>query len=261
MRRDSQQQWDAHQSPHQGYYGTHFPGTRGVDISEHAYYPPHELRHAQPASQFGVGKSLQKKMSYSINRRNTDDLKIFEGHIADFETRATKFSDHCALSCVRYRGLLERIRKSPRNFIKDGLMNSQVDGFNCWEVALELGGFTMKYLHSDLYESKFTLCGGEELNGFALWRNLELQYGGTGKYIDVSGLTKFMNYPQCKTENGLLKHLATWEEFLTKCGTELQQTLATLRVMLLNILPKEISDQLRPKIGKYPTSRISGVLP
>ena len=62
-----------------------------------------------------------------------------------------------------------------------------------------------------------------------------------------------MNYPQCKTENGLLKHLATWEEYLTKNGTELQQTPATLRVMLLNILPKEISDQLRPKMGKYPT--------
>ena len=66
------------------------------------------------------------------------------------------------------------------------------------------------------YANKITLCGGEELNGFELWRNLEQYYGGSGKEVEVSGLTRFMSFPQCKSETGLLKHLAEWEEYLTK---------------------------------------------
>ena len=65
-------------------------------------------------------------------------------------------------------------------------MNSQVDGFNCWKIALELGTFTMKYLHNDLYDNKFTLCGREDLNGFELWMNLEQYYDGSGKEVEVS---------------------------------------------------------------------------
>ena len=132
-------------------------------------------------------------------------------------------------------------------------MNSQIDGFNCWEVALELGGFTMKLLHADLYDNKFSLCGGEELNGFELWRNLEIQYGGAGKEVEVTGLTRFMTFPPCKTEAGLLQHLNSWEEYLNKYGAELRKTPATLRTLLINILPKDLAEKLRIKRVKYPT--------
>ena len=112
-----------------------------------------------PVSQFGVGKSLQREISYTINRKNVEDLKVFGGRIADFEKWTARMTEHVSLSCSRCRSLLESVRKSPQPFTKEGLINSQIDGFNCWEVALELGGFTMKLLHADLYNNKFSLCG------------------------------------------------------------------------------------------------------
>ena len=240
-----------HESPAREF-GISMPGPRRHDINANGYYPPLEPR-APMSSQYGAGKSLYKEISYVINRKSTEDLKIFGGRIADFENWATKMSEHLAMSCNRYKNLLEQVRHSPYAFTKDGLINSQVDGFNCWEVALELGGFTMKYLSSDIYEDKYALCGGKEFNGFELWRNLECRYGGSGKEVEVSGLNKFMNFAQCKSEAGLYRHLASWEEYLTKYGSELRQTPATLRIMLLNILPKDMADKYRPKRQKYPT--------
>ena len=43
-----------------------------------------------------------------------------------------------------------------------------------------------------------------------------------------------------------------WEELLNKFGSELRQTPATLRIMFINILPKEMGEKLRPKRAKYP---------
>ena len=138
-------------------------------------------------------------------------------------------------------------------FTQQGLSQTQLDGFNCWEIALELGQFTFKYLHSDLYEQKFTLFGGKELNGFESWRNLEKNYGGSGKTVEVSGLSRFVAFPQCETDSGLFLHLARWEEYLNKYGSELRRTPDTLRVMVLNTLPRALADKLRPKRAKYPT--------
>ena len=68
----------------------------------------------------------------------------------------------------------------------------------------------------DVYEKRFVLCGSEELNGFELWRSLEQYCGGSGKEVDVTGLTKFMCVPQCKSEGGLFKHTGQLGRVLDK---------------------------------------------
>ena len=111
----------------------------------------------------------------------------------------------------------------------------------------------MKYLGADLQKDKYSLCGGKELNGFELWRNLEKHYGGAGKEVEVGGLSRFMSFPKCESESHLLRHLATWEEYLQKFGTQLRQTPQALRVMILDTLPNPYAEKLRPKRDKYPT--------
>ena len=183
------------QQARQDNVGAHFQAQRQSNFDRPSTQPPMESRHQQPTSNYGMGRSLQKEINYIICRKNTDDLKVFGGRISDFEKWSTKIIEHIGQSCHRYKGLIENVRKSLHPFTKQGLMNSQVDGFNCRETALELGTLTMKYLHNDLCDNKFTLCGGEELNGFELWRNLEQYYGGSGKEVEVTGLTKFMSFP------------------------------------------------------------------
>ena len=111
--------------------------------------------------------------------------------------------DHLANSNTKFRGLMDWIRKSQHSFTKEGLMHSQIDGFNSWEIALELGTFTWKWLHSDIKDLRQTLCGhAEDLSGFELWKNLETKYGGTGKEVEVSGLGGFLSFRSCHSNKG-----------------------------------------------------------
>ena len=111
----------------------------------------------------------------------------------------------------------------------------------------------MKYLSSDISENAYTLCGGEEANGFELWRNLQLQYGGGSKVVEIGGVRKFMDYPRCTSETGVVKHITGWEQLLTKYGSELRQTPEMLRILILGIVPKHNEDKITVKRVKYGT--------
>ena len=60
-------------------------------------------------------------------------------------------------------------------------MTTMIDGFNAWEIAIELESFTAKFLSTDILDNHLQLCGGEEQNGFELWRNLNLQHAGSSQ--------------------------------------------------------------------------------
>ena len=120
-------------------------------------------------------------------------------------------------------------------------------------IAIELESFTAKFLSTEILENHLQLCGGEEQNGFELWRNLHLQYAGTSQVVEVGGLQKFMKFPKCNDESKLVQHLANWEDQLTKYGEELRKTPEVLRIMMLDIVPTELANKINSKVKKFPT--------
>ena len=199
-----------------------------------------------PPSMFGVGKSIQKEISYAISHKHTEDLSISKGSIKDFEPWAKKMIRHLKGATVRNESLLADVRKSTTGLRKEMLVASEIEGFNAWEISTELGRFTKKFLSSEFTDedSFYTLCGGDDENGFEMWRNLQLQYGGGRKVVEVSGIRNFLSYPRCHTESGLVKHLNAWEKALAKYGQGLLQTPETLRILVLGILPKALETKL-----------------
>ena len=204
---------------------------------------------------FGLGKSIQKEISYVISSKDTEHLTVFMGSIRDFESWAKNMVGHLKDGTIRYESLLANVRKSTIAMTKEILVGSEIDGFNAWEISLALGRFTKKYLSSSFTDedSFYTLCGGDEENGFELWRNLQLQYGGGSKVVEVSGVRNFLQYPRCNNESGLVKHVSAWEKARTKYGHG--QTPDTLRILILGILPKALETKLNHKVSKYPTSQ------
>ena len=226
---------------------------RGPSQSSTTTWAPQHPQTPVAPSSVGVGRSLHKEVTYVIDRKNAGDMPVFSGRIVDYEKWVERVIEHLCSTCSRWRSVLDTARKAQTPHEQYQLMNTQIDGFNAWEIAVELGQFTFRHLHKDLYDDKYALCGGPELNGFELWRNLEKRYGGGGRAVEVSGLAAFMSFPSCEAENNLVSHLARWEEYLNRYGSELRRTPESLRVMLLNVLPKEMGDKLRPKRMKYPT--------
>ena len=119
---------------------------------------------------------------------------------------------------------------------------------------VEVEAFTIRFLSDKLFEDRLTLCSNEELNGLELWRNLGLRFSGEGKQaVMTSGLQTFMKLGRCESEHHLLSHVTEWEKYLNTYATHLKQDKATLRTLVLALLPKEMEDKLTHKMAKYPT--------
>ena len=152
-------------------------------------------------SPFGVGKSLQKEISYVIPHKCGPELYKFNGEIKDFKHWKETMIDHFARGTQRYRTLIENVGKRQTRIYKDELIRTEFDGFSAWEISVEVESFTSRFLGKDLYDDRLLLCSGEEQNGLELWRNLFHQYSGTDlTIVKTHGLTNFMNFPQCPDE-------------------------------------------------------------
>ena len=205
-------------------------------------------------SSYGVGRSIQKEINYSISRKSTEDLYKFDGRIEKLEHWVRKMTDHMAMSTTRYRTLISRISEKATPVLKRDLLASEIDGYNMWEIAMELESFTVRWLSEDMNEQRIRLCGNEKFNGMELWRNLFILYSGNNKTVDdVNGLQNFMKYPRCKTEGNLLTHMSNWQTALMKYRRDLKGEEGTLRALFLAILPKTWEAKLKPKMLKYPT--------
>ena len=159
-----------------------------------------------------------------------------------------------ARSTQKYRTLLTKISVMKEPILRQDLMLTQLDGFNAWEIAVELESFTTRFISKDLFNDRLELCGNEELNGMELWRNLYVQYSGEGKLaVMTGGLQKFLAFGRCENQKTLLAHLSDWKAHLDLYGTHLKHDAHTLRGLFIGLLPKDMEDKLLSKAGKYQT--------
>ena len=95
-------------------------------------------------SQYGAGRSLQKEINYGISRKGTDDLYKFDGHVEKFDHWKRKMIDHFASSTQRYRTLLHKVSEQKTPILVKDLLVTEIDGFNGWEIAVEIESLTVK---------------------------------------------------------------------------------------------------------------------
>ena len=205
-------------------------------------------------SQNGLGKSIRKEVSYVISLKGTDDLWQFKGGVNDFIDWKQKMIDHFAISTQQYRALIENIGKATQPITKADLIQTQVDGFNAWEVSEELCTFTLKWLDEKIAKDRYHLCGGvgQENNGFELWRKLYTRYGGGSKIVSVGGFQRFTHFPRCENLQNLEGHMAEWERLKDEYAGSLKDDEAALRIMFLGILPEAEEQRVSIKEAKYP---------
>ena len=205
-------------------------------------------------SSYGVGKSIQEKITYVISPKYGRELTEFNGSIEEFESWSRRMISHMSQSTQRYRVLMENVAKNNGPILKNDLMNTVIDGYNGWEIAVTVEAFTVKFLGRDLQDDVLQLCGNEELNGLELWRNLFVLFNGNdATIIKTGGMQKFMQFPRCEDERKLLHHLTEWQGLLTKYAGHLRNDAATLRALILGIVPAAMEDKLTPKVDKYKT--------
>lgn len=121
--------------------------------------------------EYGREYSLHKNVSYKISdKTEQSSLYALNGNVADFKTWQKKMEDQMAKSTQKYRTLLAKFAAIRQPILRSDLMQTELDGFNAWEVAIEIESSTMGFLCKDLFQDRLDLCGNEDLKGMELWR-------------------------------------------------------------------------------------------
>ena len=235
--------------------GTVDPWAAASQYRQRAPEPtPTEDRDA--GSMWGKGRPIMTWQNFKICQKPNQRLFQFDGMMINYKLWRNRMNDHlCNRSSRRYESLLVNIEKTEDSISKVKLMNTTVDGVNAWEVAEELEGFVFDFVCPDLYDRRNQLTNFEAGNGFEAWRQLHLEFAGGGPIANVGGFKRIQEYPRCEDLKKLEKHLADWEELISKYGSNLLKCPEELRTMTLGVVPRSVEDELIHKDQEYPTWR------
>ena len=118
-------------------------------------------------------------------------------------------------------------------------------GFNARELAATLDNYLVLWLLDTLYRKRNHLCGGEEGNGFELWRRLCADHKGQrGDTIKQAGATALHTFPKCESIKHLDGHFDAWEDPKEEFGQELSNAPGQLLVMFKETLPTSVNNEL-----------------
>ena len=78
-------------------------------------------------SPYGIGRSIQKDISYSISRQGTEELYKFQRRIADRKFWKQRMVDRLAMPTMRYRGITDQVGSAPSQITKAELVATTID--------------------------------------------------------------------------------------------------------------------------------------
>ena len=76
--------------------------------------------------------------------------------------------------------------------------------------------FLSNHIPDSLYPRRAAIAGGEDGNGFELWRQLFLQYEGGSTLVHLQGVRSFHAFPACKKIENLNARIGQWLQAQSK---------------------------------------------
>ena len=133
-----------------------------------------------------------------------------------------RFIDHCSASTGRWREIFRMCEESEGPITRQYLESLHIgNGYSAWPVAEDLENFLVKYLSDDIYERREAWCGGEDGNGFELYRNLFREFEGGSTLVRMGGRKLLNSYGRPQRGEDIQKHFEDWQILLNKFGSDL----------------------------------------
>lgn len=195
-----------------------------------------------------------KTVNFEISRKKNDQLKIFQGSRDDYELWHDRHVDHIASNCNMWNQILQYVEEQAPRIKRQQIETLDCMGFNAWEIAVTLGNYLVLWLSNTLYRKRKNLCGGEEGNGFELWRRLCADHEGQiGDTIKQARAVALHTFPKCEKVEHLGDHLDAWRELKEEFGQKMSSAPGQLLVMFKKTLPTSITNALTgwPSVRTY----------
>ena len=142
------------------------------------------------------------------------DLMKFDATINSYVDWSQFILDHLSRTNRGWTALLRYIEIQPNPVRYEEPSAQHVGGVNSWDIACHLETFLCSWISKSLKQRRKALCGNQPGNGLEMWRQLHLEYKGSGELISASGRKVLQDFPRCKS----MEHLSTHLDFLEAVG-------------------------------------------
>lgn len=214
--------------------------------------PPAPHRPAQGDGFVQPGASPHTRVQYmgdagAMNRKD-ESLRKCDGSAVNFANWAKHFMDHMAKVHPAYRPALKWFSTTPEDLSFRRLHTKCLGPFreSAVDLADELEQCLVDDLTDNMYDRRVQLCGGKDNanNGLAMWRRLHSDFAGQGDVIEYAGVEVLRRYGRCNKLADLPSHIDGRLELLDQYGKELSAAPEMTRSMFLNIIPKDLKNEI-----------------
>ena len=149
----------------------------------------------------------------------------------------------------RWRAVMDFVEKTEVRITMGMLQNAQnVGPFPDARLAQELYDYLGTTFADDIFRHMKISAGGEEGNGFELWRGYYFELMGGDELMKVHGDRQFHNFPRCTDHSKLKRALEKWNLLKLEHGAGMPER--NLRTMLLGVLPEDLENDVmnRPEL-------------
>ena len=226
-------------------------------------YGDGDVPHAQP--QDGRFNSYDRSLQYAPvhphpsswepSYKENKDLVKFDATINSYVDWSQAVLDHLSRTNRGWTSLLRFIEIQPNPVRYEDLAVQHVGGVNSWDIACHLETFLCSWVCKSIKQRRSALCGNQPGNGLEMWRQLHLEYKGSGELISASGRKVLQDFPRCKSMEHLSAHLDSWKQLVDDYGSMIAVHVPDqLKTMLFAVIPEEIEAELDHPMNAHITT-------
>ena len=183
---------------------------------------------------------------WTVENKPPKELRTFDGNIQWYDKWRLRIQHHFIATNMFYKNVFDMIESSREPIPFRTLATASVPllpNVNWIWMANHIYGFIGKCMNDTMLGRMATMAGGEEFNGFELWRALFVEFRGGSVEMTCNERGFFIDFPKCTKDEDLQNHIVQWKKLQMEHGIGLPD--AHLRHMFRGILPEHVVEELK----------------
>ena len=206
----------------------------------------------------GAGTNLMpwNDKHWTVDNKPPKELRTFDGSIQFYDKWRLRIQHHFIATNMFYKNIFDMIENSREPIPFRSLATASVPllpNVNWIWLANHIYGFIGKCMNDTMLGRMATMAGGEEFNGFELWRALFVEFRGGSVEMTCNERGFFIDFPRCTKDEDLQNHIVQWKKLQMEHGVGLPDE--HLRHMFRGVIPEHVVEELKKLrvTGQFPT--------
>ena len=183
---------------------------------------------------------------WTVDTKPPKELRTFDGLLQWYDKWRLRIRYHFIATNMFYANIFDMIEGSHNPIPFQYLATASIPllpHVNWVWLSNQIYGFVGKCMNDTMLGRMLTLAGGEEFDGFELWRALHVEFRGGSVEMTCNERGFFLDFPTCDKIEDLQNHIVQWKQLQVEHGVGLPDE--HLRHMFRKIIPEHVVEELK----------------